>query len=231
MMMSAIVCAVCGTTPVAAQQTDAAPEAGAEREIGLDFSPFVRGQAGLSLLYKHGIGLEKVALWKKRSALRLLAGFHTENNDTEAPLYKIGDTTFIHSSTGRLQHYFFAMGIENQLTKGDKFRFYYGGDLGMRSTLHKPETRIDAIVNGATLPYDSYQGKVTTRSIELYVFGGVAYFFKPWLSVGLELYYSLGIEFSNSKIIRNGQAVSGNEQTTFVGSAEFPRLLYLSYHF
>ncbi len=44
-------------------------------EIGVDFAPFLRGETGASLLYKHALGKTSDPESKKRYALRLLLGY------------------------------------------------------------------------------------------------------------------------------------------------------------
>ena len=221
---------VCCTAPVVAQQDIAPVYNGFIHEIGVDAAPFLRGQQGVSLLYKHEAGQVKVGQWQKCNAIRLLAGFYNEEIVSDDLPYQKGDTTFMRYSVGDKNTFYINIGMERQFTK-NKLRFYAGGDIGFRGSIYKPDTRIDAIVNGSTFLYDIYQGEVTARTLEASVFGGCNFFFLPRFSIGLELNYSLGIELSTSKIIRNGEPSSPNEQTTFVGSADFPRLLYLSYHF
>ena len=223
-----VICFLCLATPCISQQDTLIK--GYPNEIGLDFAPFLRGQQGLSLLYKHEAGHLKTGEWQKRNAVRVLAGFYKEELSSDDLPYVKGDTTFTRYSTGDANNYFINLGIERQLTKR-KFRFYFGADIGFHGSFYKSDTRVDAIVNGSTFPYDSYQGEVTARTLEASAFGGCNFFFLPRFSIGLELYYSLGIELSTSKIIRNGEVSSSNEQTTFVGVTDWPRLLYLSYHF
>ncbi|HRI58768.1 MAG TPA: hypothetical protein PK228_03570 [Saprospiraceae bacterium] len=221
---------VCSIAPGIAQQEVTPASNGFIHEIGVDFAPFLRGQQGVSLLYKHEAGQAKVGHWQKRNAVRILAGFYQEEINTDGLPYQKGDTTFVQYSTGDENTLFVNIGIERQFAQ-NKLRFYAGGDIGYRGSIYKPDTRIEITINGNTFPHDSFSGKVNTRTLEASAFGGFNFFFLPQFSIGLELNYSLGIEFSSAKIIRNGEETSPNEQTTFVGSADFPRLLYLSYHF
>ncbi len=208
-----------------------APESGLSHEIGLDFAPFVRGQQGLSLLYKQKLGQTTTHNWQKQTAFRLLTGFYKEPIGSDGLPYQKGDTIFVQNSVGDANRYFINMGVERQLIK-NKFRFYYGGDIGFRGSVSNLETQVDATANGSTFPYDEHNGEVTTRAAELSAFAGCNYFFLPRFSIGLEVFYSVGIEFSTAKIIRDGEEVGApHQQATFVGSTNFPRLLYLSFHF
>lgn len=229
-ILSVIIGAVFCTSQVTAQQTAAAAENLFSNEIGLDLSPFLRGQQGGSLLYKHEAGLMKVGQWQKQNAVRILAGYYREEIVGDGLPYLRGDTTFHRYSAGDQHTVFVSIGVERQLTK-NKLRFYFGGDIGYRGSVYKPDTRIEITINGITFPYDSYSGQVNTRALEASALGGCNFFFLPRFSIGLELNYSLGIEFSSAKTTRSGESTSPNEQTTLVGSADLPRLLYLSYHF
>ncbi len=199
-------------------------------QIGLDFAPFVRGQQGLGLIYKHKIGRVKVKKWQKQSALRAVAGFYKDPIDPYNFPYHRGDTTFVHDGGGDANRYFISVGMERQLDR-KKFRFYFGGDIGYRGSTYKSTTYINATVNNTTFLYDSYGGDVISNAPIVSAFVGCNYFILPRLSVGVEAQIAFSIDFSTSKIIRDGQAGTPYKSTVFEGANDLLRFLYLSYHF
>lgn len=200
-------------------------------EIGLDFAPFVRGQQGISLLYKHKIESVAGGKWHKQDVLRALAGFYTDPINANDFSYRRGDTLFVRNSVGDAKRYFISVGAERQYDQ-KKFRFSFGGEIGYRGSIYKPDIRVDATVNGTPISSDLSQGKVTSRAPEVGVFGGCHFFILPRFSIGLELCCSFGIDFSTSSIIRNGQVTSSNDSRSYyLGPNNLLRLLYLGYHF
>ena len=200
-------------------------------EIGLDFAPFVRGQQGGSLIYKHKIGAVKVKKWRKQSALRLITGFY--KNPIEQSTYQSlrNDTVFAESAGAyKANRYFVDIGFERQLDR-NKLRFYYGAEVGYQGGTSNPVRHTEASVNGASFPYDFTQSKRRRNGPEISAFAGGNYFFLPHFSIGLEVHFTYGIDFSTTRTFRNGEMIRSDQNIVFVGATNLLHLLYLSYHF
>lgn len=222
------ICFLGSATPGIAQQ--AAPASNDfSNETGLDFAAFLHGNQGVSIIYKKQIGQTHIEKWQKRNAFRVLAGWYRYDTGNRYT-YLRNDSTFATSSSGEGNRYFANAGWERQLTK-NKFRFYFGADAGYGYNFYKSDNHTDIAVNGAAAGSDFYNGEVTTHRIEIAAFAGCNYFFFPRFSAGLELHVPVALEFSDSKIIRNGEVRIVNDNTIFSSGNDWPRLLYLSYHF
>ena|GEM_PF-3310549 len=199
-------------------------------EIGVDFAPFLRGQSGASLLYKHSLGKTTDLEGRKRYALRLLLGYYEDPNNGSSFFRHVEDTTFYFEHTGRSKHQFLRLGTELQIRKKN-FRFNIGADLGYRYRTSMLDHQTIAEVDGVRFASDPHQSKHQANVVEASILAGVSYFFLPRFSVGLEANCSAGIEFSKSNTIRNGVTTFANRNTIFEIDISLWRLLYLSYHF
>lgn len=213
------------------QSTQPVLATGFPNEIGLDVAPFVRGQQGGALIYKHRIGSVKVKKWQKQSALRVVAGFYKDRIVAGGYQYQRSDTLFaVGGHTYKANRYFADIGLERQLDR-NRFRFYYGAEVGYRGSSSKPVSRIEAIVQDTAFLYSVTQHNFIRNGPEVSVFSGGQYRFLPHFSLGLEIHFSYGIEFNTNKSVRNSGAVSTDKNIVFVGATNLLHLLYLSYHF
>lgn len=217
------------TTPGASQQQATPAANGFSNEIGLDFASFLHGNQGVGIIYKKRIGQTHIAKWQKRNAFRVLAGFYRYDTDNAISIIH-NDSTFNTNSSGRGDWYLINAGWERQLTKS-KFRFYFGADAGYGYNSYKSDNHTDITANGVPVGSDFYNGEVTTHRVEIVPFAGCNYFFFSRFSAGLELHIPVAMEFSNSRIIRNGEVNLEDDNTIFSSGNDWPRLLYLSYHF
>ncbi len=200
-------------------------------EIGLDFAPFVRGQQGGSLIYKHRIGSVKVKKWQKQTALRVVAGFYKDPIVAGDYQYQRNDTLFkVGSNAYKANRFFADIGLERQLDR-NRFRFYYGAEVGYRGSRSKPVSRIEAIVQDTAFVYSVTQTNFIRNGPEVSVFSGGQYRFLPHFSLGLEVHLSFGLEFNTNERVRNNGPVATDRNLVFVGATNLLHLLYLSYHF
>lgn len=200
-------------------------------DIGIDFAPFLRGESGISLLYKHSLGKTTDLERRKRYALRLLLGYYEDpNNGSSYFRPQVADTTFYFEHTGRSKHQFLRLGTELQINKKN-FRFNIGADLGYRYWTSMLDHQTIAEVNGVRFATDQHQSTYKANVVEASILAGVSYFFLPRFSVGLEANCSAGLEFSKSNTIRNGVTTFSNSNTIFEVDVRLFRLLFLNYHF
>lgn len=224
------VCLFIAISPAFAQTTPASRSARFSQELGLDFAPFIQGQSGASLVYKHSLAKKADVQPKKRLALRLQLGYYEDPYNNASLTGNSGNTTFYNEYSGRTKHQLLRLGIENQINKKN-FRYYFGADLGYRRWTGLSDNRSVLYTNGQQSVTDSWQGETTANVVEASVLGGINYFFLPRLSVGLETNISAGMEYSNVQTIRNGSTTSAGNSTLFEIKIPLISLLYLSYHF
>jgi len=214
-----------------AQSTQAEPAPHFKHEIGLDFAPFVRGQQGASLIYKHKIGAVKTKKWQKQSALRLVAGFYKDGINAYESHYQRSDTAFVlNGKPHDTNRYFVDIGFERQLDR-NKFRFFYGAEVGYQSAVYESATTTQATVQGSVFPYDSTRYNATAHGPEASIFAGANYFFLPHFSIGLEVHLSYGVEFDTQKATSNRYGNRTYQSTVFVSTLDLLHLLYLGYYF
>jgi len=199
-------------------------------EIGVDFAPFLRGETGASLLYKHTLGKTADPESKKRYALRLLLGYYDYAYGTTSYLKSVGDTIFLREGFGKSKHRFLNAGAEIQIRKKN-FRFYFGADLGYRRWTSLGKSQDQHLVGGMRFITKEYDHENTANVVQASVLGGVSYFFLPRFSIGMEANVSAAFEFSKSKLSQNGANVFTDNGTLIEVDTRLFRLLYLSCHF
>ncbi|MFN0216012.1 MAG: hypothetical protein ACKVT2_17265 [Saprospiraceae bacterium] len=199
-------------------------------EIGLDFASFARGEPGLILLYKRGLGNSADPERHHQFALRLQLGYYEDGYTYSNFLRPVGDTTFSIEGSGRSKHSFIRIGAEFQ-ARISNFRLYAGPDLGYRQWTSKGESKYLSHVGGMSFTTEEFEHDNKANVVEGSIFVGMQYFFLPRFSVGLEANASLGLEFSNSKTLKNGMLVISDTGSLIEFDVVLGRLLYLSYHF
>ncbi len=199
-------------------------------EIGVDFAPFLRGETGASLLYKHILSKAANPESKKRYALRMLLGYYDYAYGHSSYLKQVGDSIFLTEGSGKAKHRFLNAGAELQIRKKN-FRFHFGADLGYRYWTSLGESQHLTQVGGMRFITEEYDHESKANVVQGSVVGGVSYFFLPRFSIGMEANVSAAFEFSKSKLIQNGAVVFDNNNTLIEVDMHLFRLLYLSYHF
>lgn len=225
-----LVCLLIAFYPAFSQTTQAPRSARFSQELGVDFAPFLRGQSGASLLYKHSLAKTTDVQRKKRVALRLQLGYYEDPINDASLLTQVADTTFFQEYSGRSKHQLLRLGIETQISKKN-FRLYFGADLGYRRWTELSDIDFVKLVGSQKIITESYQGDTKANVLEGSVLAGVNYFFLPRFSVGLESAISAGMESSKGQTIRNGTPTSTSVNTLLEFKLPLIRLLYLSYHF
>jgi hypothetical protein len=199
-------------------------------DIEIDFAPFLRGEPGISLLYKHGLGKTIDAEQKKRFALRILLGYYRSSYGYSVLLDQLGDTTFLRDGSGDTKDKFLRVGTEFQVHKNN-FRWHLGADLGYLYSTSLGESHDLAQVNGMSTITAQYKNEQKSNILEGAILAGVNYFFLPRFSIGLEANIIVGLEYSNAKRIQSGVVISQDNGTVLIIDANLWRLLCLSYHF
>ena len=199
-------------------------------EIGIDFSPLLRGESGASLLYKHSLGQRLDVERRMQFSLRLLLGFYNDAYDSYTIQKFNVDTLFTIQNSGRSKHRFLSAGAELQARKKN-FRFYLGADLGYRYWTSLGESQQMKQFNGTIFSVKEFDHETKANVVQASMLAGINYFFLPRFSIGLEANVSAAVEFSNSKVLQNGAVVLKDSGTLFEIDYRLFRLLYLSYHF
>lgn len=204
-----------------------------KNDLGLDLAHWLRADPGVVFVWKHAVGREQATSASARNALRLLGGFYRETLSPNDLPVTVGDIRTERTTTNPLKrNYFLYGGLERQIHHR-RWRFYFGGDAGYRYSRYTDdvEERTKNILSGELLSTDQYQGKVNTHYIRLSALGGVQFMLARRWSIGLELSFDAGLEFSRGDIIRDGVVTFSDDSTSFASDAQLLRLLYMSYHF
>ncbi len=201
-------------------------------DVGIDFAPFLRGEPGISLLYKHGLNKTADIEKRKRLALRVLVGYYESSYGNTAQYKQTVDSIFFREGAGNGNDRFISGGLELQIRK-NKFRWHLGADLGYRHASDSGKSQYFTESGGKRYVTANYDNESRYNIAEGSLLAGVNYFFLPRFSVGLEANFFLSLEFSKSKVLQNGSVVyqDQNNSTLFELGPKFMRLLYLSYHF
>jgi hypothetical protein len=199
-------------------------------DIGLDFAPYLRGEPGISLLYKHALGNTSDIELKKRFALRILLGFYESSYGYLSQFRQIADTTFFFEGAGENTDRYISGGVELQLRK-NKFRWHVGFDLGYRRGTSSGKSQDITESGGKRFVTARRDHESKYNVAEGSILAGVNYFFLPRFSVGIEANLSLAIEFSKSKVLQNGMVTLQDSGTLFEVDTRLWRLLSLNYHF
>jgi len=198
-------------------------------EIGVDFAPFLRGEPGISLLYKHGLGKTADLEQKKRYALRLQIGYYEYAYGYTTLRTLNMDTLSLTEGSGRTKHRFIRVGTELQVRKKN-FRFHIGADLGYRYYTSMGESQLLNRVGNMSFVTEQFEHESKYNVAEASILAGINYFFLPRFSIGLEANVSAGLEFSTSKTLQNGAVLRMDKGTLFEVGPRLLRLLTLSYH-
>ncbi len=199
-------------------------------DIGIDFAPFLRGEPGISLLYKHALGNTSDIELKKRFALRILLGYYESSYGYLSQYKQTVDSIYFKEGAGENTDRFISGGVELQLRK-NKFRWHVGFDLGYRHGTSSGKSQDITESGGKRFVTARYDHERKYNIAEGSILAGVNYFFLPRFSVGLEANLSLAIEFSKSKVLQNGMVTLQDSGTLFEIDTRLWRLLSLSYHF
>jgi len=199
-------------------------------EIGVDFAPFLRGEPGISLLYKYGLSKSADQEQRKRFALRLQLGYYEHSYGYYSYFNRVVDTIFSAEGSGNAKHRFARVGTELQWGKKN-FRFHVGADLGYRYWTSTGESQHLKQFGNMSFVTEQFEHKNKYNVVEGSVLVGVSYFFLPRFSVGMEANMSVGFEFSKTRTLQNGSIVRTDNETLFEVETRLVRLLYLSYHF
>ncbi|MDO8366068.1 MAG: hypothetical protein Q7T20_04660 [Saprospiraceae bacterium] len=199
-------------------------------EIGIGFSPILRGQTGVSLLYKYALRKSTDVERRKRYALRVLLGYYDEPYNSSSFRKVVADTIFLIEGSGQSMHRFINTGMELQTLKKN-FRFYVGADLGYRYWTSASESQYISQVKDVRFITEEFDYKSKNNVVQASILVGVNYFFTPRFSVGLEANFSAALEFSNSKLLQAGSVVRNDKGTLLEMETRLWRLLYMSYHF
>ncbi len=198
-------------------------------DIGIDFAPFLRGEPGISLLYKHGLNKTADIEKRKRLALRMLVGYY-ESSYGYTTLYKqTVDSIFFKEGAGNRNDRFISGGLEFQIRK-NKFRWHLGADLGYRHASASGKSQDFTQSGGKRYVTANYDNETKYNIAEGSILAGVNYFFLPRFSIGLEADFSLAMEFSKSKVLQNGSVLFQDHGTLIEVGPRF-KTLHLSYHF
>lgn len=198
-------------------------------DIGIDFAPFLRGEPGISLLYKHGLNKTADIEKRKRLALRVLVGYY-ESSYGYTSLYKqTVDSIFFKEGAGNRNDRFISGGLELQIRK-NKFRWHLGADLGYRHASNSGKSQDFTQSGGKRYVTANYDNETKYNIAEGSILAGVNYFFLPRFSIGLEADFSLAMEFSKSKVLQNGSVLFQDHGTLIEVGPRF-KTLHLSYHF
>lgn len=199
-------------------------------DIGLDFTPFLRGGSGLSLLYKHALGNTTDIELKKRFAMRVLLGYYNTPYGYSSQFKRIADSLYFIEGAGTRNDRFISGGVELQLRK-NKFRWHFGFDLGYRHGTSSGKSQDITESGGKRFVTARYDHESKYNVAEGSLLAGVNYFFLPRFSVGMEANLSLAIEFSKSKVLQNGMVTLQDSGTLFEVDTRLWRILSLNYHF
>ena len=198
-------------------------------EIGVDFSPFLRVESGVSVLYKHALGKTDVEA-KKRYALRLLLGYYEDTYGSSWLVSQIGDTEYWRENSGRSKHRFLNAGAEMQLRRKN-FRIHLGADAGYRRWTSLGKSQDITRVPGMSVVTERSDVETKANVFQASILGGISYFFSPRFSVGMEANLSAALELSKTQYPQNGVATRTDEGALLEIDTRLFRLLYLSYHF
>jgi len=199
-------------------------------DIGIDFAPFLRGEPGISLLYKHGLNQTADIEKRKRLALRVLVGYYESSYGNIAQYKQTVDSIFFREGAGNGNDRFISGGLELQLRK-NKFRWHVGFDLGYRHGTSTGKSQDITESGGKRFVTDRRDHESKYNVAQGSLLAGVNYFFLPRFSIGMEANLSLAIEFSKSKVLRNGMVTLQDSGTLFEVDTRLWRLLSLNYHF
>ena len=199
-------------------------------QIGVDFVSFLRGEQGLSLMYKQAISGNAGIFKQHQTALRIGGGFYTDNSNQNNFLSIDADTVYrqYFSSNSKVQ--FIKFGVENQINR-KKWRFHYGADAGFRYWNSDGLSQTRKQFSTTTIVLDETKFKTQARAIDVSFLAGISYFIIPRLSVGLEANFSAGREFSNTSVTDSNGVSSSFTNGNFDFDIQTWRLLLLSFHF
>ena len=204
-----------------------------KQELGIDLWQWAGQRPGATLLWKYARAAASDRPWQNRLAFRLSGGFDREKVAAAAVPRVHGDSLIQYLSTDPLKRRYFGFaGLEAQLTRG-RWRFFYGGELGYRNNFYTAEVeqRISHRVTGELFSSLQYRNEIRTHEARAAAFGGVQFFFGKHWSIGTEIGLESGVDFSNTKTRRPGQADRSNDSVTFVFDMQPIRQVYVSYHF
>jgi hypothetical protein len=199
-------------------------------DIGLDFAPYLRGEPGISLLYKHALGNTSDIELKKRFAMRVLLGYYNTSYGYFSQYKQIVDSIYFKEGSGSRNDRYISGGIELQFRK-NKFRWHVGFDLGYRQGTSSGKSQDITESGGKRFVTARYDNESKYNVAEGSILAGVNYFFLPRFSIGLEANSSLALEFSKSKVLQSGSVFGEDSGFLFELEPRFWRLLSLNYHF
>ena len=175
-------------------------------EIGLDLLHWVQGKPGITVVVKHVPGKPIDLPWQNSSAIRLLGGYYQKEISIDRlPLFEGDTVTQFFANDPMKRDYFGYGGWEYQLTV-ERWRLYFGTDLGYRFSAYTADIRSQAALQstGELVGTDVYKNKVLTHSVQLGVLTGVQFFFSKRCSISAEMNMEGGLDFTTSNTIRGG---------------------------
>ena len=200
------------------------------RQIGVDFASFLRGEQGLSLLYKQAIPGNAGIFKQHQTALRIGGGFYNENVGNIILTGFRADTVITREYSGKSKVQFLRIGVENQINR-KKWRFHYGADLGFRYNTTNGKHQTLERFSSQTLITDETKSNRRARTVDVSFLAGISYFIIPRLSIGIEANISSAREFSTTTSTDRNGVMSNYTHALFEIDIQTWRLLLLSYHF
>ena len=200
------------------------------QEISLDFSPWVQGKQGATLLLRSNLGKPSGQKWVKQNVLRGLFGFVQYQPTPEQSFWRWQSREEITTLRAQERYVFAHIGLERQLQR-KWFQVHFGGDVGYWQGERKIRITQVTTENNVSTIYGFYRGRIDYWQAQIALFSGLSVDLGRHISIGSELNVSLDFRFSET----DGEIALGstNERQFFrlLSQNNGLRLLYLSYRF
>ena len=200
------------------------------QEISLDFSPWVQGKQGATLLLRSNLGKPSGQKWVKQNVLRGLFGF-VQIQSTPEQTYRAWENAEETTTLRAQDRWVFAhIGLERQLQR-KWFQVHFGGDVGYWQGERK--ARITQVFTDSDLfnYYSFYRGRTNYSQAQIALFSGLSVDLGSHFSIGSEFKVSLDFQFSKSNGVVSLSSPNGGGIFQMLSQNNGLRLLYLSYRF